>query len=233
MSEEEFKQALNEFGIIINDTQLEQFRAYSKFLLEYNSHTNLTAIDNTSEVYLKHFFDSLMILKYEKITGKVLDIGSGAGFPGIPIKIMCPDVDLHLLDSNGKKTTFLEKLKPVLGIEYTVINDRAEKYVINKRESFDFVLSRAVAYFPVLLELAMPFVKFGGRFISYKGSNEEEVKAGIYAVETLGGAISKIEKTTLYGRSDPRMFIIVEKKSKTDIKYPRSFEKISKRPLQK
>lgn len=233
MSEQVFIEALKSLGIVLTEKQKLQFKIYANYLLEYNSHTNLTAIKTIDEVYLKHFYDSLLILKYEKISGRVLDIGSGAGFPGIPLKIINPEIDLYLLDSNGKKAAFLNSLKDKLDLNYSVINDRAELYIKDVRETFDMVVSRAVAALNVLVELSLPFVKIGGKFISYKGQSDEEVELAEYGINALGGNISSIKKTTLFDRGDIRTFIIIEKKCKTDSKYPRAFEKISKNPLQK
>lgn len=232
MSEQEFIEALADIGIVLNVNQIDQFRKYSEYLLEYNTHTNLTAIKTKEEVYLKHFYDSLLLLKYIQVSGCVLDIGSGAGFPGIPLKIVYPNIDLYLLDSNGKKTTFLNKLRDIISLDYNVINDRAEKYIETKRESFDYVVCRAVAPLPVLAELSIPFVKVGGFFIAYKAQYEIEVEESKFAISTLGATIQKVESTTLYTRNDNRAFIIINKKCKTEIKYPRPFEKISKKPLQ-
>lgn len=233
MSEQEFIDALSSFGIILNDKQIKQFRKYAEYLLEYNTHTNLTAIKTKDEVYLKHFYDSLLLLKYVKVDRNVLDIGCGAGFPGVPLKIVLPNINLYLLDSNGKKITFLNKLKDVIELDYTLINERAEKYADTKREFFDFVVSRAVAPLQVLSELSIPFVKTNGLFIAYKAQCEEEVEKSNVAIQTLGGKLDRVVSTTLYNRSDNRTFIVINKVCKTDIQYPRAFEKISKKPLQK
>ncbi len=234
MSEQEFITELEKIGISVSLEQLELFRKYSSFLLSYNEHTNLTAIRNTEDVYLKHFFDSLLLCKFHKFSSEnVLDIGSGAGFPGVPLKIVFPDINLFVLDSNGKKTSFLEKLKGELKIDYTVINKRAEEYIIDKRECFDVVVSRAVTSMPILAELAIPYVKVGGVFIPYKGHLDEELENGKDAIEILGGEVSGKHALTLGKDNSIRTFVIVTKMCKTDEKYPRRFDKISKKPLQK
>lgn len=190
MSEKEFIQSLSDIGISLTDEQVIQFKKYAEFLLEYNSHTNLTAIKTIEDVYLKHFYDSLLLLKFVELDNeKILDIGCGAGFPGVPLKIVLPNLKLVCLDSNGKKTKFLEELKSVLGVDYEVINDRAENYVKNTRESFDIVTSRAVTNMPVLAELSLPFVKVNGKFIAYKGMIDETIENGLFAIETLGGSL--------------------------------------------
>ena len=160
MSEKEFINLLKEEGIDLTEEQKLHFKKYDEFLLEYNKITNLTAIRDESGVYLKHFYDSIILGKYIDLNNKnMLDIGSGAGFPGVPLKILFPNLNLYLLDSNGKKTQFLEKLKIELGLEYNVICDRAENFIKNHRESFDIVTARAVTSMPVLAELCLPFVK--------------------------------------------------------------------------
>lgn len=234
MNEKVFKEELEKIGIILSEKELELFSKYSDFLLEYNKHTNLTAIRNKEDVYLKHFYDSLLLLKYFDIKGKkVLDIGSGAGFPGVPLKIVCPSIELVVLDSNGKKTTFLEKLKNELGIEYEVINARAEEYILKRREYFDVVTSRAVSQISILAELSLPFVKMGGSFIAYKGELDNNIENGKYAIEVLGGEVEGILEAVLPIEDAKRTFLIVNKKSKTNEKYPRLFDKIAKKPLQK
>lgn len=234
MSELEFIDALKNNDILLTSEQIEKFKKYASFLLEYNSHTNLTAIKTIEEVYLKHFYDSLMLLKFVNLSNeRIIDIGCGAGFPGVPLKIVKPELDLVCLDSNGKKTKFLEELKYVLGIDYEVINDRAENYVKKTRESFDIVTSRAVTNMPVLAELSLPFVKVHGSFISYKGVINENIENGLFAIETLGGKVTNVYNDTLPKEDAKRSFIVVEKVKNTDIIYPRLFDKINKKPLQK
>lgn len=234
MNENEFVKSLAEIDIVLTEDQKEKFSSYASFLLEYNKHTNLTAFKTRDDVYLKHFYDSLLLAKYRKLgSERVLDIGSGAGFPGVPLKICFPDIDLVVLDSNGKKARFLEELKAVLDIDYTVINKRAEEYDSSSRESFDVVTSRAVTQMPILAELSMPFVKIGGEFISYKGNIGDDLEGGEYAIDALGGEISRIERTVIPLENANRSFIFVNKLRKTDEKYPRSFDKINKKPLQK
>lgn len=234
MSEEMFIEELKKIGVELSPIQLGLFRKYADFLLEYNKHTNLTAIRNREDIYLKHFYDSLLLLKFFNIEDQsIIDLGSGAGFPGVPLKIVLPNIKLTLLDSNGKKTTFLEKLKSELAIDFEVINDRAEKYIINRREGFDIVTSRAMAAMPILSEVAIPFVKVGGYFIAYKGVIDESIENGRYAIEELGGECERIEETTTPIEDAKRSFVFVKKKRKTEAQYPRLFDKISKKPLQK
>ena len=234
MKENDFIQELMEIGIELNEKQIKQFSDYADFLLEYNSHTNLTAIRNRDDVYLKHFFDSLLISKFKKFENeKILDIGSGAGFPGVVLKIVYPEIKLTVLDANGKKCKFLEQLKLKLNIEYTVINDRAENYVKSDRETFDIVVSRAVSAMPILSELALPFVKVNGYFIAYKGQIDEKIENGSFAIDTLGGKVTNIFSTNLPVEKSVRTFVFVNKKCKTEGIYPRLFDKMQKKPLQK
>ena len=234
MNEKEFIESLKKISVNLTEEQLLQFSLYCDFLLEYNGHTNLTAIRNREDVYLKHFYDSLMLLEFKKLNNeKVLDIGSGPGFPGVPLKIVNPKIDLTVLDSNGKKTKFLELLKDKLNIEYTVINERAEEYVKTSRESFDLVLSRAVTSMPVLAELSIPFVKIGGYFIPYKGFLDETLECGKYALETLGTKVENVIMKKLPKENSTRTFVVAYKERKTNIIYPRLFDKINKKPLQK
>ncbi len=234
MSEKEFIDHLSQIGIHLSEEQIQSFAEYANFLLEYNRHTNLTAIKSLNEVYLKHFYDSILGAKFFDFSNKsVLDIGSGAGFPGVPLKICFPSIELTVLDSNGKKTKFLEELKKKLKIDYTVINDRAEKYILTKRESFDVVTSRAVTAMPILSELSIPFVRIGGYFLPYKGKLNEEIEQGEYAMKTLGGTLERVEECTLPYEGSTRTFVFVNKKCKTAEEFPRVFDKINKKPLQK
>lgn len=231
MNEKEFIDALENIGIKLSDKQIEQFKIYLNYLIEYNQHCNLTAIKTVQEIYLKHFFDSLLLLKYRDFDkGKILDIGSGPGFPGVPIKIVRPEISLTCLDSNGKKTQFLLSLKTKLGIDFDVINDRAENYINGKREAFDYVVSRAVSNLPVLCELSIPFVKIGGEVIAYKGM--EEINSAEFAIKELGATIKDIYYDELPFEKSKRTFVCIQKKCKTNETYPRRYDKIIKKPLQ-
>ena len=233
MTENEFKKYLEINGIDINEKQLLLFKRYSNYLIDYNKKVNLTAIKNMEDVYLKHFYDSIIILKYFDLENQtVLDVGSGAGFPGIALKIMRPNIKLTVLDSNGKKTRFIESLSKYLDLNVEVVNERAEKYIESKRETFDYVVARAVSSLPVLSELCIPFVKIGGKFIAYKGNNED-IDASIYAIETLGGELSKVHTFELPIENSTRSLIEISKKENTSINYPRLYDKIIKKPLQK
>ena len=233
MSREEFINELILLGIRITRDQLDKLQQYMDFLVTYNQHTNLTTITNEEDIYLKHFYDSLTIAKYVdlKNTNNLLDIGTGAGFPGMVIKILFPNIKVTLLDSNNKKITFLKVLSQVLDIDVELVNDRAEDYINDKREHYDFVVSRAVAPLPVLLELAIPFVKVGGLFVAMKANVNEELKKSNNTPKLLGSKLKSINEFNLIKEDSLRTIIIYEKESKTDNKYPRQFDKIKKKPL--
>ena len=233
MTIETFINELEKLNIKITDNQLNHLQTYCSFLLEYNLHTNLTAIRTEPEVYLKHFYDSLTITKaidLNKITN-VLDIGTGAGFPGMILKIIYPHLSITLLDSNNKKTEFLKELASKLSIEVNIINDRAEKYIINKREYFDLVVSRAVANLQVLTELSLPFVKINGLFIAMKANADEELTKSENCIKICGGELINKLSFQLPIENAERSLIVIKKITKTNIEYPRLYDKIIKKPL--
>ena len=195
---------------------------------------NLTAITEPTEVAFKHFVDSCSILNYISVkeNAKIIDIGTGAGFPGIPLKIVRDDINLTLLDSLNKRLLFLNEAAKKIGITANTIHGRAEDYGkdITYREKFDMAVSRAVAPLNVLSEYCIPFVKKGGIFVSMKGPNiQEEVNAGKSSIKLLGGKINNVKQFSLGDNS--RSIIIVEKVSNTPAAYPRHGSKISKKPL--
>ena len=222
------------FKIILTEKQLWQFNEYYKLLTLWNNKMNLTAITEPTEVALKHFVDSCSILNYIKVkeNAKIIDIGTGAGFPGIPLKIVRDDINLTLLDSLNKRLLFLNEAAKKIGITANTIHGRAEDYGkdITYREKFDMAVSRAVAPLNVLSEYCIPFVKKGGIFVSMKGPNiQEEVNAGKSSIKLLGGKINNVKQFSLGDNS--RSIIIVEKVNNTPASYPRHGSKISKKPL--
>lgn len=223
------KQYCDEFGININDDQLEKFNSYYKFMIDYNKTTNLTSITEEKEVCIKHFLDSLLVKKSAELKGKVIDIGTGAGFPGIPLKIINESIDLYLLDSSEKKINFLRKLSKILDLKYECINSRAEDLSQEYREKFDLCVSRAVASLDILSEICIPFVKVGGVFVSMKGpSFEEEVDLSKEKISELGANITKIDKFDLPENYGTRYLICMKKIKNTPKKYPRAYSKIKK-----
>ena len=233
MNREEFISELSKLNINITDDMLNKLDIYKDFLQEYNKHTNLTRIIDDKDIYLKHFYDSLTITKFVNLNdyNNILDIGTGAGFPGMVLKIFYPHLNVTLLDSNNKKTTFLNELKNKLDIDITIINDRAENFCRGKRELFDLVVSRAVASLPVLLELTIPFVKVDGIFVAMKANVDEELKETINTPKELGAKLESINKFNLIIEDSNRTILVYKKESTTNLKYPRLYDKIIKKPI--
>ncbi len=220
-----------EKNINISKKQVEKFFNYYETLIFYNEMFNITAITEKEEVYKKHFIDS--VLGVNKICGKtLLDIGSGGGFPALPIKIMKEEIELTMLEATGKKCEFLSSVKDKLSLEkVNVINGRAEDFAKKEdfREKFDCVTARAVARLNILAEYCLPFVKIGGRFVAYKGDATDEIAEAKNAIEILGGKIIETNEYDLFGAK--RTIVVIEKVKNTDIKYPRSNGAIRKKPL--
>lgn len=225
------------FGIKLSDHQLDQFETYYEMLVEKNKVMNLTAITEKNEVIDKHFADSLALIKSGvSLTGqKILDIGTGAGFPGIPLKIAFPELEIVLLDSLNKRIKFLNEVIEALGLEkITAIHGRAEDFAKQKeyREQFDYVVSRAVANLTVLSEYCLPYVKVGGCFIPYKsGEIDEELNNSKKAVRILGGKIEEVVKFQLPDTDIGRSFVKIKKNKNTAKKYPRKAGLPAKEPL--
>lgn len=206
------------------------YDVYRDYLLEVNSHINLTTITDPSDIRVKHFDDSLSIIDYINEGSKVLDIGSGAGFPGIPLRIE-KNFDLTLIDSVNKKVKFMNEVIEKLELKNTMaIHTRAEDFAKNERETYDLVISRAVANMSTLSELCIPFLKVGGLFIAMKGPKaDEELEEAENALKVLGGEIIKLDRFDLDGNE--RVNIIVRKTHPTKIKYPRGKNLPKKNPL--
>lgn len=236
MNIEEFINETKKLGIDVTGEQLEKLEIYCNFLLEYNTHTNLTAIKNREEVYLKHFYDSLTLVKSIDLTSieNLLDIGTGAGFPGMVLKIFFPNLQIYLVDSNNKKTKFLNELKNKLNVDKVeVINNRIENITSRFINSIDVVTARAVTNLPVLVELALPLVKVNKYFIAMKGNAQEELENSEYAITYLGGKIEDIKEFSLPHDAGKRMLITIQKTQKSELNKLRPYEKIVKKPLQK
>lgn len=232
---EQLKQKAKEVGVKLTGEQIEQFRAYMELLLEWNEKINLTAITEPEEVVIKHFVDSLTLLRgcTVKPGAKVMDVGTGAGFPGIPLKIVRPDIQLTLLDSLNKRLLFLKEVCDQLGMESQRIHKRAEEAGLDKklRESFDIVTARAVAPMQVLCEYCLPLVKMKGFFVAMKGPGaQEELDASAKALDILGGDEVKLVTVEDFGAGE-RNLIVVRKKSFTPKGYPRHGGTITKHPL--
>ncbi len=235
--EDKFEKGLYELGINLSLKQREQFDKYYELLVERNKVMNLTGITEYDEVNLKHFIDSLSVVRVVdmKSVKRVIDVGTGAGFPGIPLKIAFPDTEILLLDSLNKRVKFLNEVITTLGLEnITAIHGRAEDIAKNKfyREQFDLCVSRAVANLSTLCEYSLPFLWISGSFVSYKGEySENEIKQAEKAVDILGGKISKIDRFKLPGTDMGRSLIKIDKVKKTPGKYPRKAGLPAKEPI--
>ena len=230
---------LNQFSIILENSQINQFYQYYELLDEWNKVMNLTAITDQKEVITKHFVDSLALVKAAGEIStkeyKIIDIGTGAGFPGIPLKIAFPQLKITLMDSLNKRIKFLNEVIEQLRLkEITAVHSRAEDLGRDKdyREKYDLSVSRAVANLSTLSEYCMPFVKPGGFFISYKsGKIEEELSSAKHAIFLLGGKVNRIESFTLDGAEAERTLIKIEKVSEISKRYPRKAGVPGKEPL--
>ena len=231
-----FRKCLSELNIVISDDQLDMFDHYYDLLVFWNKKFNLTSITDKEDVFIKHFADSITFLKYIDPAGRcLLDVGTGAGFPGVPLKIMSGSCNVVLLDSLGKRICFLNELIRELGLsDIIAVHSRAEDLArdFSYREQFDIVTSRAVANLSTLSEYCLPFVKCGGIFVSYKGDDiDEEIISSSNSINILGGCINCVKKFSIpytdYGRS----LIIVDKIENTADIYPRKAGVPSKKPL--
>lgn len=239
INKEEFNSKLIELAKKINIEIVphlaEKFYKYMILLLEWNEKINLTAITDVDEIILKHFIDSLTIIKYIKENEKIIDVGTGAGFPGVPIAIMMPNTKITLLDSLNKRILFLNEVKKELNLNnIETIHSRAEDFGrdIKSREKYDIAVSRAVANLSTLSEYLMPFVKINGRMVCMKGSNiEDEINDAKFAIKELGGKITEIDELYLPNTDIKRNIIIVEKEKNTPKIYPRKAGLPSKEPL--
>ena len=236
MNKELFIKEVSKLGLDLKEEQLKNLDIYCKFLIEYNSHTNLTAITEEEQVYLKHFYDSLTILKsidMNKVES-LIDIGTGAGFPGMVIKILFPEIEVTLLDSNNKKINFLKELAQKLNLKkINFYHGRAEDFCVKNREKFEIVTARAVSNMTLLTELCLPLTKQDGYYIALKGSNIEEIEESKYAIEILGGSIEEIISFNLPIEESGRNIVKIKKIKTTPKEYPRRYDKIVKNPLKK
>jgi 16S rRNA (guanine527-N7)-methyltransferase len=235
---EEFQGMLQEKGINLSSEQMSQYETYYHTLVEWNEKMNLTAITDKPEVYLKHFYDSISAAFYFDLKGplKVCDVGAGAGFPSIPIKIAFPELQITIVDSLNKRINFLEHLAKELNLQNVrFIHDRAETFGQNKdhREAYDVVTARAVARLSVLCELCLPLAKVGGTFIAMKAASaKEELDVGKKAITTLGGKIKAIHSFTMPIEESERNIVIIQKEKPTPKKYPRKPGVPNKTPIE-
>ncbi|CAH0344893.1 16S rRNA (guanine(527)-N(7))-methyltransferase RsmG [Bacillus sp. CECT 9360] len=238
MNENQFQELLREKGIELSTFQLEQFETYYQLLVEWNEKMNLTAITDKEEVYLKHFYDSISAAFYFDLSKplKLCDVGAGAGFPSIPLKICFPNLHISIVDSLNKRISFLEHLAKSLKLGHvSFYHDRAETFgqKAEHRESYDLVTARAVARMSVLSELCLPLVKKNGTFVAMKASStNEELDTGKKAIGILGGKVKQIHHFLLPMENSERNIIIIDKVKQTPNKYPRKPGTPSRMPIE-
>ena len=235
MTKDEFIKEITKLNIVYTSDMLDKLEIYKEYLKEYNEYTNLTRITNDEDIYLKHFYDSLTIIKAIDLNNinNLLDIGSGAGFPGMVIKIFYPNISVTLLDSNNKKTKFLECLSEKLNLNVTVVNKRVEDYAKDNLNKFDLVTGRAVASLRILNELAIPLVKKDGYFLPLKANIDNEYADALDTISVLHSVVEKIITFDLYKNEGLRNIIIIRKLENSGLDNLRTYDKILKKPLVK
>ena len=229
------KQHAAPFGITLTDAQLMRFDRYAAFLLDWSTRMNLTAIKDDEGIAVKHFLDSILIVQKVGIPegASLIDVGSGAGFPGVPVKIMREDVAVTLADSTNKRITFLTELLKELSLTGSTVHARAEELGCDKgyRERYDIATARAVAHLRELTEYCLPFVKTGGVFAAMKSGNvDTELQEAARAIKTLGGEVQEVLRFTLPDAGE-RTIVLIKKISQTPTGYPRAGAKMAKKPL--
>lgn len=231
----ELVKVFNNYNIQLTEGQIEKFHTYYKLLLLWNKKFNLTAITTQSEVIVKHFLDSVLSVNQLPAEAKVIDIGTGAGFPGIPLKIMRDDIQLYLVDALQKRTVFLKEVVESLQLyDVMVVHERSEVLAYKEvyREAFDICVSRAVAPLNTLVEYSLPFVKVHGKVIAYKSKNApEELTGALVAIKTLGGKIADNITIDIKETESVRHLVVINKTSKTPMQYPRKQNKPKTEPL--
>ena len=234
MTKEEFILELKKLNIDLDDDKLNKLEKYYQILVAENAKTNLTAITKKEDVFLKHFYDSLTIVKAIDLNSKnnLLDVGSGAGFPGIVLKIFYPHLALDIIDSNNKKIKFLNTLIKEIKLDNVkLIHDRVEAYALNNKDKYDLVTARAVANLNTLIELCLPLTKKDCYFIALKGNVDEEIQAITNELNILNGKLDKVIQFNLPIEKSLRNIVKIKKVDNTPAGYPRPYDKIKKKPL--
>ena len=233
IDKERLAQKCSTWNIVLSGAQLDLLDRYAEILVDYNQKVNLTAITSPEGIEDRHFADSLLFAAQPEVQGKLVDVGTGAGFPGMPLRILEDDFDLTLLDSLGKRVHWLQEVCDELQLKRVAcVHARAEEFAMQHREQFDIATSRAVAQLSILSELCLPLIKVGGQFIAMKSvDTEDEIAAAKSAIKTLGGHIVTVEDYTIPTSDVVHRLVIVEKVSPTPRAYPRAFAKIKKAPL--
>ena len=231
MMKKTLSEGLPRLGLTLDDAVQQKLCAFGEAVVEQNKVMNLTAITEPEQVAKLHLLDSLSLLTLENLAGKrMIDVGCGAGFPGVPVKIACPDVRLTLLDSLGKRMSWLERTLPELGVEAECVTARAEEFVTTRREQYDIATSRAVARLNILLELTAPYVKVGGKVLAMKGTAaQEELAEAKNAIKRLGLKLERIAEFPVDGTA--HTVIVLKKISATPVQFPRRYAKIKQAPL--
>ncbi len=228
------KDVLECLGHELTEAQLQQFNMYFSKLIEYNKHTNLTRITKEVDVYYKHFFDSIALIKYLDLSrvNSICDMGSGAGFPSLPLKILFPNLEVTIVDSLNKRITFLSELVAELNLSHVrLVHDRVEIFAKTRMNAFDLVTARALGDLSLILEMGLPMAKIGSKFVAYKGHDyQEELVSSKKAIDRLGGKINSVYSFDLPHAFGARSFIIIDKVKLTE-GYPRSFQMMKKNPL--
>ncbi len=231
MNKEDLTKELNKLLVKVTENELNKLEIYKDLIKEYNQKFNLTSIKEDNEIYLKHFYDSLYLLSLKEIQSakNILDIGTGAGFPGIPLAIFLKNTQITLIESNTKKCTFLKIVKEKLNLNnITIINERAETFAKNNKEKFDIATSRAVAHLKILSELEIPTLKINGMFLPLKSSYEEELNNSKEIITLMGAEVIDIINYTLPYENSKRTIIKIQKTKPTPHKYPRNYSIILK-----
>lgn len=228
--EKTLENGLKALDIQLSESQQQTLCAFGRAVIRQNDVMNLTAITEETQVAWLHLLDSLTVTKAAELKGKLIDVGCGAGFPGVPLAVACPQLDVTLLDSLGKRVHWLEEILPALGIRANCITARAEEAVAERREQFDFATSRAVARLNILLELTAPYVKVGGAVLAMKGAAaREELAECKNAIVKLGLKLEEIKEFSIEGAS--HAVIVLRKVAPTPKAYPRRYAKIKQNPL--
>lgn len=233
MNDKEFKEELSKLGIVLTSTQENQLEMYYNLLIEWNNKMNLTGITERNSVYLKHFYDCITLIKAIDLTKnlKIVDVGTGAGFPGLVLKIVFPNLDVVLVDALNKRINFLNHVIEILKLEnIEAIHDRIENYAKNNLEVFDLVTCRAVAKLNIISELCLPLAKINGYFIPMKATIEDEISDTKY-LEVLKSKVESVITFNLPIENSVRNLIVIKKYGSIDKKYPRQYDKIIKNPL--
>ena len=233
MNDKEFKEELSKLGIVLKSTQEKQLEMYYNLLIEWNNKMNLTGITERNSVYLKHFYDCITLIKAIDLTKnlKIVDVGTGAGFPGLVLKIVFPNLDVVLVDALNKRINFLNHVIESLKLKnIEAIHDRIENYAKNNLEVFDLVTCRAVAKLNIISELCLPLAKINGYFIPMKATIEDEISDTKY-LEVLKSKVESVITFNLPIENSVRNLIVIKKYGSIDNKYPRQYDKIIKNPL--